>query len=135
MTSEKKKGYLFILITVIIFGLEPGLIKLILGGSLSPNAMCFFRTVFIILSSEIVLVISRLIDRKKRKEKEPASDAPKKINLVTSYKLGNITKKRYYLLVLGMGLAFAINTLTFTYGLSLTKATLGEFVNTIGCAF
>ena len=69
MTNEKRKGYFLILITVIIFGLEPGLIKFLLSGdSVDSNAMCIFRAIFVTLVSEGVLIWSRLNERKKLKE-------------------------------------------------------------------
>ena len=128
MTKEKRKGYLLIFITVVIFGLEPGLIKLLLNSdAISPNAMCLFRAIFVALVSEGVMIWSRLNEKRKLKQNKEI-----KRSLITDYKVEGIGKKRYILLALGMAIFYALNILSFSSGLNLTKATLGEFVNSIG---
>jgi len=104
MKKELKIGYICIIITTIIWGLDNVLFKDILNY-ISPNISSFIRFTTVIIVNSLILLISRKKTDKSLINKE--------------YKKNNIF----------MGIFMLIGYLFIFTGLSMSKATLVEFIN------
>lgn len=104
MKKELKMGYIFIVITVIIWGLDNVLFKDILNY-ISPNISSFMRFATCFIVNSLILILS-----KKKVDK-------------------SLINKEYIKNALYMGLCLIVMYLFVFNGLSITKATLVEFVN------
>lgn len=101
-----KKGYLLMLLTVVIWGMDNVLIKSLLNESISPVLLIYLRFIFAELVVSIVLKI-----KKETYSKE-------------------IINSKYKKLIFAMAVLISLFYIIQVNGLNLTKAVLSEFVGT-----
>lgn len=103
--SNKKLGYVLMLITVVIWGLDNVLVKSLLTD-ISPNLLTYIR---LLTTALAVTILTRLQKRE--------------------YSKGTFDKK-YLILIFGMGISLVIYYILSINGLNLTKAVISEFLST-----
>lgn len=105
--KELKKGYVLMLLTVIIWGADNVLQKSLLNLEILPMALTYLRLIFATISVQIILLI-----KKEKYSKE-------------------IIDKNYKKQITTMGILLSIFYMLSLNGLKLTKAVLSEFVGTV----
>lgn len=102
--SDKKLGYVLMLITVVIWGLDNVLVKVLLTD-ISPNLLTYIR----LLTTMIAVTILTSVQGKKYSKET--------------------FDKKYMILILGMGISLSIYYILSINGLNLTKAVISEFLS------
>lgn len=103
--ANKKLGYVLMLMTVIIWGLDNVLVKSLLTG-ISPNLLTYIR----LLTTTLAVTILTALEKRE-------------------YSKGTFNKK-YLILIIGMGISLVVYYILSINGLNLTKAIISEFLST-----
>lgn len=101
-----KKGYILMLITVIIWGMDNVLVKSLLNNEIPTVLLIYLRFIFATITVGIILKI-----KKEKYDKETINPKYKK-------------------LIMGMAITLSIYYILQVNGLSMTKAVISEFIGT-----